>query len=296
MILLMSIVIIYIALVITGLSFGSFAGATVWRLRFRQIKSEKLRNEPYSKEEYKKLEKLSKTDILHDRSKCLDCSYTLEWYDLIPLISWLMLRGKCRKCHKPIGLLEPLIEVGVMMLFVISFTFWPYELKTNMEIIRFIIWLIAGVGLSISFVYDKKWGYLPDVVAFPTIFIGALNSVLIVIMSTDKLAAVLSIFGAVLILSGLYLVLNLISNGRLVGYGDFKLGLSLALLLASWQLAFVALFVGNLIGSLVVLPSLSTKKINIKSSVPLGPLLILGFWIAGIAGNFLINYYSTLLF
>lgn len=292
----MSNIVIFLILGLVGLCFGSFAGATVWRLRFRQLKQEKHDGAPYDKSEYKKLKILSKTDITHDRSKCLSCSYTLKWYDLLPLISWIALKGRCRKCHKPIGLLEPLAELGVMSFFVISFAFWPHQLESGTEIARFVLWLVAGVGLSISFIYDKKWGYLPDIVAFPTIFVGVLNSALVILMSVDKVTAAVSIFGAVLILSGLYLALYLISNGKLVGGGDFKLGLSLALLLADWKLAFIALFVGNLIGCLVVLPGLIKKELDPKAHVPLGPLLILGFFIAGIAGGHLLDLYSALLF
>lgn len=296
MIVLMNICYIYLVLVMTGLCFGSFAGATVWRLRFRQLNANKLDNEPYDKKEYNRLNKISKTDILHDRSKCLDCSYTLQWYDMLPLLSWLFLGGKCRKCRKPIGWLEPLIELGVMSFFVISFAFWPHPLETGVEIARFIIWLVAGVGLSISFTYDKKWGFLPDVVAFPTIFLGAINSILVVLASGDKVGAIISTLGAVLILSGLYLAIYLVSQGKWIGYGDIKLGLSLALLLADWKLAFVALFTANLVGSLVVLPGMITNKLKFGSHVPFGPLLIVGFVIAGIGGGYLVEMYSSMLF
>jgi len=73
---------------------------------------------------------------------------------------------------KPIGYLEPLIELGVAAFFVLSFAFWPYTLNNTLEIMRLVLWLVAGVGLAILFVYDKKWSILPDKVNFVVIGIG----------------------------------------------------------------------------------------------------------------------------
>ena len=73
-------------------------------------------------------------------------------------------------------------------------------------------------------------------------------SAIAIITATEPLWAIASTLGAVLILSGVYLVLYFISKGRWIGFGDIKLGLGLALLLADWQLAFVAIFAANLIG------------------------------------------------
>jgi len=97
--------------------------------------------------------------------------------------------------------------------------------------------------------------------------------------------------GAAVILSGLYLVLYLISRGKWIGFGDVKLGLGLALLLADWRLAFVALFAANLIGCLIVIPAMISGRLKRDSHVPFGPLLILGFVIAQFAGIYLIETY-----
>ena len=291
MIVLMENVVIYLALVLTGLCLGSFGGAMVWRLRARQLSEDKANHEEYDKAEYQRLKKLATGDAMHDRSRCLHCSYALRWYDLIPLVSWLSLRGKCRQCHAPIGRLEPLIEVGVMLLFVLSYAFWPYPLQTTLELAQFIIWLVAGVGLAILFAYDTKWFLLPDRVSFVVIGLGALSAAIVILQSADRLNALLSVVGAAVILSGLYLVLYLISRGKWVGFGDVKLGLGLALLLADWRLAFVALFAANLIGCLIVIPAMISGRLKRDSHVPFGPLLILGFVVAQLAGTYLIETY-----
>lgn len=283
--------IIYLALVLLGLCFGSFAGATIWRLRARQLAQDKSNGEKFDLDEYKRLNKLTKTSLLHDHSMCLNCSYALKWYDLIPLFSWLSLGGKCRRCHKPIGYLEPLIEVSVAVFFVLSFAFWPYPLHSSLEVARLVLWLIAGVGLAILFAYDKIWSLLPDQVNFLVIGIGAISAILVIIGANDKLGALLSVIGSVAILSGLYWVIYVVSRGMWIGYGDIKLGLGLAFLLADWRLAFIALFAANLIGCLIVLPAMAVGKLKRDSHVPFGPLLIAGFVIAGLAGNYFVNLY-----
>ena len=285
--------IIYLSLVLLGLCLGSFAGATVWRLRARQLVQDNEDGEYVDLDEYKNLKKLTKASTLDDRSQCLHCSYTLEWYDMIPLISWLSLGGKCRKCRKPIGYLEPMIELGVAVFFVLSYVFWPYPLNNGLEIARLVLWLIVGVGLAILFAYDIKWSLLPDRVNFAVIGIGAFSALLVVIGTQDKSNAILDIICSMLVLSGIYWVLYIVSKGKWIGFGDIKLGLGLALLLADWKLAFIALFAANLIGCLIVLPAMIAGKLKRNSHVPFGPLLITGFFIAGIAGNYLISIYIS---
>lgn len=296
MIVLMNQFIIYFVLVLLGLCLGSFAGASVWRLRARQLVQDKAEGEPVDSSEFKRLNKLTKPSLLNDHSQCLNCSYALKWYDMIPLVSWLSLGGKCRKCRKSIGYLEPLIEIGVALFFVMSYAFWPQPLTTNIEIARLALWLIAGVGLAILFAYDQIWSLLPDQINFAVIGVGLINASLVIIGANDKMGALLSIVVSVMILSGLYWVLYIISHGAWIGFGDIKLGLGLALLLADWKLAFIALLSANVVGCLIVLPALLTRKLKRNSQVPFGPLLIVGFVIAGLVGNYLVKvfYYGLI--
>jgi leader peptidase (prepilin peptidase)/N-methyltransferase len=101
--------------------------------------------------------------------------------------------------------------------------------------------------------------------------------------------------GSIVILSGIYLILYQISHGKWIGFGDIKLGLGLALLLADWQLAFVALFMANIIGCLWVIPGMVVGKLKRNSHVPFGPLLIAGGLIAQMIGPYLISAYMSLL-
>jgi len=284
--------IIYLALVLFGLVLGSFAGATVWRLRARQLVADKKAGEHVNHAEYKKLKKLAHEKVSKDHSRCLHCGYALRWFDLVPLVSWIALRGRCRECRKPIGIMEPLIELGTAAFFVLSYVLWPFDLTTGLQVAQFIIWLISGVGLAIMFAYDARWFLLPDKVNFAVIGLGLVSAVLMIIGSNNHVGALLNVIGSIIVLSGIYYVLYLISKGRWIGFGDIKLGLGLGLLLGDWQLAIIGLFFANLIGCIIVIPLMATGKLKRSSHVPFGPLLIAGAIVAKLVGMGIAEFYT----
>ncbi|MEF2162642.1 prepilin peptidase, partial [Pseudomonas aeruginosa] len=130
------------------------------------------------------------------------------------------------------------------------------------------------VLLAILFAYDVKWFLLPDVITFPLIGIVALMAGLRGVGAENVFSYGVDVLFSVLILSGLYFLLWFMSRGQWVGFGDVKLGLALALLVADWRLALLTLFLANLIGTFIVLPGLIRGKIGRKAHVPFGPLLI----------------------
>ena len=292
MIVLLDILLISV-LAVLGLSAGSFAGATVWRLRAKQLVEDKAEGEEVDKTEYDTLLPLTKTTVKTDRSRCLHCGHTLQWYDLLPLVSWVSMGGKCRYCHERIGWFEPLMELGTAGLFVLSFLLWPFTIQTPIEIGLFALWIIAAVLLIILFAYDLKWFLLPNRVMFPLIFVTAIIAALQVVLSPDWMDTLISAGVGVGILSGLYLLLWLVSKGEWIGFGDVKLGLALAFIVADWQLAFLALFAANLFGMLIVLPGMITGKITRQTRVPFGPLLIAGALFSFFFGRTVIQWYLS---
>lgn len=287
-------VVVYIALILFGATLGSFAGATVWRLRARQLLFDKKNGEKVDAQEYKKLKKLLDTKGLKDRSRCLHCGYELKWYDLIPIISWLTHRGRCRQCRKPIGWFELAMEVGVAAFFVLSYIFWPFPIEDPLTIALFVTWLLAGVGLAILFGYDAKWFLLPDSANIFVAVMGLTSVVLTMFILDDVQGPLFGALWGVAIMSGIYLVLFLVSKGAWIGFGDVKLGIGLGLLLGDWQLAFLALFLANLIGCLIVIPLMARGKLSRTSQVPFGPLLIVGMIIAKLFGMMVLNWYFSI--
>ena len=286
-------VFIIISLAVIGAAFGSFAGAQVWRLRARQLVEDKKAGEKVDEKEHKRLLPLTRNSLFSDRSIDLDTGKPLPWYDMIPVVSWLLLGGKSRFSGKPIGRFELLMEVGVALFFVISYVTWPFELTDKVEIAKFIVWLAAGVVLAVQFATDLKWQILWTLLSYALIGLGMIYAVLTVIGSQDTVAAASSAIGSAAILGGLYFFLYWVSKERWVGLGDAILGVGLGFLLADWALALVALFMANLIGTIIVLIGFAAKKITRKQHVPFGPMLIAGAAIAGLAGNAIIAWYFS---
>lgn len=283
----------YVVSAVLGLLVGSFVGASVWRLRARQLVEDKRAGEQVPTAEYKKLKPLTGKSVSKDRSQCLTCGHELRWYDLLPLVSWASTGGRCRYCKKPIGWFEPLTEITTALVFSLLYHNWVMANGLN-DLWLLLLYAVALMGLLILFFYDLKWLLLPDVIMWPVIVLAALISGIQWSQAIDPSVYALSTLGAVGLLSGLYLLLWLISHGRWIGFGDVKLGLALGLLLGDWQLAFLALFLANLVGTLIVLPGLITKRISRKSQVPFGPLLIIGFLLALFFGQTIIDWYSRL--
>lgn len=275
-----------------GAVFGSFAGAQVWRLRIAQLRQDKKRGELENIDEYERLV-VKRVRRKVDRSACLACDEVLKWYDLLPIVSWIVNAGKCRYCKKPIGFFELFIEVGMAAVFILSYVFWPFGLMSPLGITLFIVWLIALVILGILFSYDAKWFLLPDGMNALLAVLGFVFTVIYFIKNGFGLFDFVSLSLSIAIMSGIYLVLYIVSKGRWIGFGDVKLGVGLGFLLLTWQNAFLALFLANLIGTICILPLMMLKKISRTSHIPFGPFLIIATVISVLFGESFISWYLS---
>lgn len=288
-------ILIILTLGFVGAAMGSFAGAMVWRFRAQQLKEEADENRPVDKKELKRLQPLLNKKGFSDRSIDLDTGKQLPWYDMIPVFSWLALGGKSRFSQKPIGRFELFIELAMAVFFIISFIYWPGGLTNYISYLEFIIWLAAGVVMGILFSYDLKWYLLPNSYTYLFIFLGVINFILHLFTAPDMGVLLQNTFFSLLILSGLYYILLVVSSEKWVGAGDSLLGIGLALFLLDWKLSFLALFLANAIGVILVLPKLIKKTLTRKDSIPLGPLLIIGMVISFFWGQYIIDEYFRLM-
>jgi prepilin signal peptidase PulO-like enzyme (type II secretory pathway) len=258
-----------------GLCAGSFVNALVWRIH-QQSKGKK------------------KLSIINGRSICPNCRHKLAWYDLIPVISWLMLQAKCRYCNKPIKD-SPLIELCAGVVFVASYIFWPSTVNLNGQWLLLATWLVSSVGLLALALYDLKWMILPSRIIYPTLLAAVVGLTAYIIFFEPKpVHAVFQWIFSLIIASGLFFVLFTVSNGKWIGYGDVRLGLITGTLLADAQKSLAMLFLASAIGSLVILPSLLAGKRNLASKLPFGPFLILATGIMVVFGDSLLNWYKDL--
>ena len=242
---------IVIALFLLGLAFGSFANAVIWRLHQQEKSKDK------------------KLSILKGRSMCPSCNHKLTANDLVPVLSWLELRGKCRYCNKKISIQYPIVELSTVVVFVVSYVFWPLQLDVG-GYMQLFVWLVIAELLIILLVYDLKWMVLPNRIVFPLIVISVIYSVILSINTDNYITGVI---GA-LILFGFFYVMFQLSDGRWIGGGDVKLGLALGLIVGGPLNAVLLLFIASLLGSFVSVPLL-LKGAGAKTKVPFGPFLII---------------------
>lgn len=267
-------------LAVTGLALGSFAGAQIWRLRARELLagSELTKSE---RAERRRLTRLTGKSLHDDRSICLHCGHVLAWYDLIPLFSWLSTAGKCRYCNRAIGMMEPLIELGMSLYLVSTYlVVFGSEPITALTLVRLVAWIAAGVCIAILYWYDLRWSILPLSINLTLIGASLVYAAVTQVAHHNSLDALASPLLTAGLLGGIYWLLYVGSGGRWVGGGDYKLALGLGLLVGDWRLALVALFAANIIGCLIVLPGLLSRQISTQAHIPFGPLLIAGFLIA----------------
>ena len=270
-------VFILVMMFILGAVFGSFACCQAWRWRYHA---------------------LNKKD-LGQWSVCLHCKKRIKWYDNIPIVSWLVLRGKCRNCHKEIGIADFLSEISLGVAFLMLSWAYLVPILNNWSVLAlhpeflalrlaiFIVILILLVVLMVLAVYDAKWGELPTVLLILAVIIGAMVAVLKLYEirlsdGGDVWSGFVNMMVGVVILSGTCFVLYKGSHEKLMGGGDWILALALALALANWWLALWTIFLANLLGDLIALPGALKKKGHV---VHFGPFLVAAFVLVLVLGN-----------
>ena len=234
--------------------------------------------------------KKSTTSQLSARSICLSCKRQLKWYDNIPILSWLLLKGKCRNCGHKIGIAEILSEVGVGLALLAIGTTINIMNATPLDWATFIATLVFTLVLCFLAIYDGIYGELPGI--FLTISI--ICAIIVLILKEWTLLSVSpfsyeNIFAplfSILILGGLYLALYLVSKGKWVGDGDWLLGLSIGIALIHPWYALIALFLSNFFACLVMLPII--KKFGYKK-IHFGPFLVIAFIVTIACSDFFIS-------
>ncbi len=249
-----------------GLLFGSFLNAWIWRIHTDR--------------------KISK-----GRSICPHCKSQLKWYELIPVLSWLVLRGKCRTCHKPISIQYPLVELATGILWVGLYSF--INPTSGLEWGELVVWLIVGTLMMAAFVYDAKWMLLPDHFTVPAI-VAALIWVGIRWMVYGQGGLVLQQLIAALVFAGMFYALWRLSGGGWLGDGDIRLAFLMGLMLTPNQLV-IAIFVSFNLGALVSLWLLATKRKTRRDPIAFGPFLIIGLLTGYFGADALIVAYLHIL-
>lgn len=235
--------------------------------------------------------------IILGHSKCPHCKKNLKWYDLIPLFSYIFLRGKCRLCKKKIEIRYFFLELITGLVFVAVFLKYPFIIEPSVfsitpildlwTLFSFIYHAIIGAILIAIFFYDLDTKQIPDLFL---IVLGIITVSGGIILYQNDILNVLLAVGIALFFFGGQIV---VSKGEWLGEGDFYLSLSMAILLG-WQLFILFIVATYFIGAAASIPLLITKSAKLKSAIPFAPFMITGYLITFFFGNQLIEWYLHL--
>ncbi len=245
-------IIYYILIFVVGLSIGSFLNVVIFRID--NIKT-----------------------ILNDRSHCPSCKKILAWKDLVPFVSFMLLRGKCRYCNEPISWQYPVVELSTAVLFVILF--FLFGLSWGL-----LFYALVFSLLLVVFVYDLKHELIVEELVWTSLAI-----VLVGAWYFGGFGVMDMLLGG-LICGGIPAILVFVSKEKWMGAGDIKLGFVLGALVGYPQAIFL-LFTSFVLGSIAGVILMSIKKKGLKDSVPFAPFLILAGLTTLIWGNYFIDWY-----
>ena len=214
--------------------------------------------------------------IVGPGSACPRCSTPIAWYDNVPLLSFALLRARCRKCGEPISWRYPVVELVTGLLFVLAMA----ERGLTIDLIPALL-LVAGLVAITGIDLDHQ--LIPDVISIPGIVVGLAVSTL-----TGRPGWLDSLVGVV-IGGGIFLLIIVASRGGMGG-GDMKLGAMLGAFLG-WKLVLVAILIAILAGGVFAIVVLLLRRKGRKDAVPFGPFLALGGVVSLFWGESLLAWY-----
>jgi len=215
-----------------------------------------------------------KENIAVVRSHCMKCNYQLKWYDLVPLFSWLFLRGKCRKCGEKISIQYPIIEATNGILYLLVF----YKFGLSIESLLYCLLFSALLALS---VIDFRTYEIPVGFNYFILILGLVRLV------TDYGNWSNYVIGFLAVSTFLFLII-IVSKGRAMGGGDMKLMATCGLLIG-WKLIILAFLLGCILGSII---HIIRMRVSGEDHVlAMGPYLSMGVALAVLFGNQWINWY-----
>ena len=240
---------IAVAIFMFGLAIGSFANVCIYRLP-------------------------KKESVVFPVSHCTACSTPVRPFDNIPVISYLILGGKCKDCKESISVIYPIIEVITALLILAGF--FKFGLTFD-----FLIYTVVAPTLVIITVIDIEHQIIPDVITLPGIVLG--------LAAGSYTIGYIDSFSGCLLGGGLFYLLAVLSNGGMGG-GDIKY-IAAAGALVGWQKVLLIIFIGAFLGSFMGLLQIVVQKKSRKSLIPFGPFLAAATLITLFYGNLLIKLY-----
>lgn len=246
---------------VLGLLVGSFLNVVIYRL---PIVLERQWAAECAEMAGKEIEEVPVFNLVRPRSRCPQCGHQVLWYENIPVISYMFLRGKCSACHAPIGIRYPMVEFVTGLLF--FWSFWRWGLTPTAA-----AWSGFSAALLALALIDWDTTLLPDDITLPLLWAGLIASVL---RWTD-VPLTASLWGAVagyLSLWIIYWAFKLATGKEGMGFGDFKLFAAIGAWFG-WQALVPVILMASVIGALVGIALKFSSGLREGGYVPFGPFL-----------------------
>lgn len=219
------------------------------------------------------------------RSRCGNCGHAISALENIPLISYLVLRGKCRACKAPISIQYPLVEL--LTGFISLAIGWQLGVSVQALAALFFSWcLIAASGI------DLGHKLLPDNITLPLMWLGILLSLFDIFIDLET-----SVIGAIagyLCLWSVFILFKLVTGKEGMGHGDFKLLAALGAW-CGWKMLFVIVLTSSLVAAVVGISMILLNKTQRSTQIPFGPYLAVAGWVCLLWGSILLDIYLQIL-
>lgn len=245
-------------LFLTGLVIGSFLNVCIHRLPLKQ-------------------------SVVHPGSRCPGCGYALRWYDNIPVVSYALLRGRCRSCARRISIQYPIIEIVTAVVFLLH---WHAFGPTIMLPLR----LVFACALIVLFMIDLEHQILPDVITLPGIVVGVACSLF---LPPGPLMSVLGVLlggGLLWAIAEAWLRLRKVDA---MGFGDVKM----LAMVGAWlgvKMVLVTFVLSSMMGGLIGVALIGSRRADLATRVPFGTMLAVAALVASLYGEPLLAWYLSL--
>lgn len=245
-----------ILLFISGLIAGSFCNVCIYRIP---------RNE----------------SVIYPASHCPNCHTDILAKDNIPLLSYILLKGRCRNCESKISIRYPVVEFLTGLIYVIIYLIYDFSIQS-------LIYIILLSALIIITFIDLNKQIIPDVISLPGIGVGLILSFFVPYISFINSALGVLVGGGIILAIGL--AGSVIFKKEAMGGGDVKLAAMIGAFLG-WKYTIISLFLGFFLGALVGIFLILSKIKSKEDMVPFGPFIALGSLITLLYGEKIITWY-----
>jgi leader peptidase (prepilin peptidase)/N-methyltransferase len=218
--------------------------------------------------------------IVSPGSQCPHCGYVLKWYDNIPVLSYAILRGRCRGCKAPISIRYPIIEVITMMVFVAHYLVFGAD-------ILLVPRLLFATALIVLFAIDLEHHLLPNVITLPGIVVGLAFSTMLPPGIFDAVVGVVAGGGVLWLVGEAY---YRYSGQEGMGGGDVKM-LAMIGAFLGWKLMVLTLVLSSILGSVIGILVIAFRRGGMKYALPYGTFLSLAALVASLFGGRILEWY-----